>query len=172
MASIVKNLIEYVGIADYCDMPANIGTCAEPGTFKQLTIQENLKIPAAKPDIEQIVKVMAEVSITSTKIIETPGKNYHNGVSSLEGQNLTGWKLIVEGFINQKIEYVADEPTQSVHAAHFKIPFSTFIVLPYGFTKDNVVTVLPYIEDIYAKQMDKRNIFKNITMLLNAVVSC
>lgn len=157
MSSIVNNLIEYVGLVDLNDLPT------EMESFKQLTVQENLTIPAAKPDIEQIIRVMAEASITSTKIIETPiGK-------SIEGQILTGRKIIIEGMLNQKIEYVADEPTQSVHAAHFKIPFSTFIVLPENFDVGTVVTIVPYIEDIFAKQLDKRNIFKNVTFLLHAI---
>lgn len=158
MASIVKDLIEYSGIVDSYELPHHMTS------FKQFTVQENLTIPIAKPDIEQIVRVMAEASITSTKIIKTPV-----GIS-LEGQKLTGWKLIVEGILHQKIEYVADEPTQSVHAAHFKIPFSTFIVLPCSIKNDMVETVVPYIEDIYVKQLDKRHIFKNITLLLDAIL--
>lgn len=157
MASIVKNLIEYVGIVDSDQLPEQMTS------FKQLTVQENLTIPSAKPDIEQIIRVMAEAVITSTKIIKTP-----TGTSK-EGQILTGRKIIIEGVLNQKIEYVADEPTQSVHAAHFKVPFSTFIVLPEDFEDGTVVTIIPYIEDIYAKQVSKRDIFKNVTLLLDAI---
>lgn len=158
MSSIVKNLIEYSGIVNSSQLPTHMTA------FKQLTVEENLTIPTAKPDIEQIVRIMAEAKITSTKIIKTP-----KGIS-LEGQKLTGWKVIIEGILLQKIEYVADEPTQSVHSAHFKIPFSTFIVLPCSITNDLVVTIVPYIEDIYAKQLDKRHIFKNITLLLDAIL--
>ena len=162
MASIVKNLIEYAGISDSTQFPY-----LDPAeaAFKQFTVEENLTISQAKPDIEQIVRVMAEAIITSTKVIKTPQG------TSLEGQTLTGWKVIVEGYINQKIEYVADEPTQTVHATHSKLPFSTFIVLPPSrdFSKDKIVTVIPYIEDIYAHKLDNRHIFKNITLLLHAI---
>lgn len=154
MASIVSDLIEYAGLAD--SLPEN------PTAFKQFAVQENLELPCAKPDIEQIIRVMAEVKITHTKVIKTPV------ASSAEGQILTGFKLIVEGELLQKIEYVADEPTQSVHAAHFSVPFSTFIVLPPTFMIGTKVRVIPYIEDIYAKQMGKRNIFKNVIILLDA----
>jgi len=160
MASYVNNLIEYAGITEFSHPSTELPAQA---AFKEFTLEENLTIPCAKPDIEQIVRVMAEVIITSTKIITTPKK------TSLEGQILTGWKVIIEGYVNQKVEYVADEPTQSVHAAHFKMPFSTFIVLPEDFPPGDVVTIVPYIEDIYAKQLDKRHIFKNITLLLHAV---
>lgn len=156
MASIVKNLIEYAGLADLLPM--------HPTNFKQFTVQENLELPCAKPDIEQIIRVMADVKIISTRVIKTPV------ATSVEGQILTGFKLIVEGELIQKIEYVADEPTQSVHAAHFSVPFSTFIVLPAHFTQGAMVNVIPYIEDIFVQQIGKRSIFKNVTIFLNAVV--
>jgi hypothetical protein len=159
MANFVDNLIEYAGIADVLP-PLETGD-----SFKQFNVQENVCLPCAKPDIEQITKVMAEVVIISTRVIKTPSTG---NISSMEGQVLTGWKLIVEGEVQQKVEYVADEPTQSVHAAHFKIPFSTFIVLPADFVPGTPLIVTPYIEDIFAKQLNKRCIFKNITILVTA----
>ncbi|MCY6369538.1 DUF3794 domain-containing protein [Clostridium ganghwense] len=154
MGSVVKGLIDYSGIADIFPK--------DPKCFKQLTVQENLIIPSVKPDIEQIVRVIAEVIITNTRVIKTPVS-----ISS-EGQILTGWKLIVEGELKQKIEYVADEPTQSVHAAHFTVPFSTYIVLPEDFNEGCLINVVPYIEDIYVQQIDKRTLFKNVVLFLDA----
>lgn len=156
MSSIIKGLIEYSGIADI--LPD------KPTSFKQLTVQENLTIPSVKPDVEQIVRVLAEVKIITTRVIKTP-------VSvSAEGQILTGWKLVVEGELLQKLEYVADEPTQSVHAAHFRVPFSTYIVLPEDFSEGSIVAVTPYIEDIYIQQLDKRHLFKNVVLFINATI--
>lgn len=159
MASTVKGLIEFSGLAD--QFPIN------PVNFKQLSVQETLTIPDAKPDVEQIVSVSAGVIITSTSVIKTPGTLATPAIS-FEGQILTGYKLIVEGAVSQKIEYVADEPTQSVHAAHFDVPFSSFIVLPGDFVIGTPVTVTGYIEDIFAELLDKRTIFKNVTILLDA----
>lgn len=154
MTSKVKTLIEYVGISEY--LPNN------PNIFKQLNIEETLCLPQNKPDIEQIIKIISEIIIKSTKVIRTPrGK-------SLEGQTLSGFEIIVEGELKQKIQYVANEPTQTVHAAHFNLPFSTYIVLPENFILGTPVTVKGYIEDIYAKQIGKRCIFKNTTILLTA----
>lgn len=156
MSSIVKNLIEYAGLVD--ELPV---LCA-PACFKQFSVQETLTIPCVKPEIEQIIKVMCEIVVTSSRVIRTPK------ATSAEGQVLTGFKLIVEGELRQKIEYVAEEPTQSVHAAHFNIPFSSFIILPCDYTMGVPLTVTGYIEDIYAQQLDRRNIFKNVTILLVA----
>lgn len=156
MANIVRNLIEYSGIAEY--MPEN------PCSFKQFSLQEKVTLPCSKPDIEQIIKVMGNICITDTRVIKTPR------ATSLEGQVLSGWKLIVEGELNQKIEYVADLCDQPVHAAHFNIPFSTFIVLPECFDISNCINVSGYIEDIFVKQVNKRIIFKNVTILVDAVI--
>lgn len=157
MASIVKKLVEYEGVSNI--LPYFDTTIA---AFKQFNVQEKLDIPAAKPDIEQLVKVKSELIITVTKAIKTPKG------TSLEEQKLTGWKAVVEGELKQTVQYVADEPTQPVHAAHFDVPFSIFIVLPPDYSEDKCFTVDGYIEDIYAEQVGKREIFKNTTILLVA----
>lgn len=154
MASKVFGLMQVSGLADV--LPVN------PVNFKQMSVMETLTIPEAKPDVEQIVTVSAQVIIKSTNVITTPVG------TSAEGQILTGTKLIVEGAICQEVEYVADEPTQSVHAAHFTMPFSAFIVMPAGFVAGTPVEVTGYIEDIFVQLLNKRKIFKNITILLDA----
>lgn len=154
MSEIVKNLIQYIGIAD--DLPEN------HDVFKQLFVDDTFCLPDAKPDIEQIVKVSGELEIRSKKVVKTPKG------TSLEGQLLTGWKLVIEGFVKLKIQYVADEPDQPVHGAHVNIPFSTYIVLPEDFIQGTPVSVIGYIEDIFSQQVSRRCIFNNITILLTA----
>lgn len=159
MAIILKKLVEYEGISN--QLPVFTEAVAP---IKQVTVQETLELPEAKPDIEQLIKVKSELIIKSTRVISTPiGK-------SLESQNLTGWKLVIEAELRQKIRYVADEPTQRVHAAHFNVPFSTFIILPPDFDESKCVSVEGYIEDIYADFIGKRQIFKNTTLLFVAEI--
>lgn len=154
MGEIVKNLIQYEGLSDY--LPVN------SAVFKQMNVEQNFCLPDAKPDIEQIIKIFSEMKIKSTKVIKTPKG------TSLEGQILTGWKIVVEGVVKQKIQYVAEEPEQSVHAAHSDILFSTYILLPDNFVMGTPITIHGYIEDVYAQRMDERCIFNNITILLTA----
>jgi hypothetical protein len=134
--------------------------------FKQFSVDENLTIPSVKPDAEDILEVVAEVEITYTNVIKTPI------VTSYEGQQLTGWKLIVEGKIKQKISYIADEPTQSVHAAEFDVPFSTFLVLPKDYKECQRINVVGIIEDVFVKLVDKRTIFKNVTLMIKGKTDC
>lgn len=159
MANVVRDLVEIVGIAD------NFPTA--PIAFAQLSILERLVIPDAKPDIEQILKVLIDAKVTSTRVVITP-----TGTST-GGLVLTGAKLIVEGIVRQKITYVAATPEQSVHVAEFDLPFSTFIVLPAltvpitpGIV--NQINVEPFIEDVYVNLENPRTIIKNVTLFLNA----
>lgn len=154
MSDQLRDLIQYSGVSEH--IPEN------STVFKQLNVEQTFCLPIEKPDIEQIVKVIGEINIKSMKIIRTP-----KGIS-LEGQSLTGWKLVIEGTVRLKIQYVADEPTQSVHAAHTTIPFSTYIVLPDNFIAGTPVLAHEYIEDIYTLKMDNRCIFNNVTILLTA----
>lgn len=153
MSSVMRNFIEVVGINTDC-IPENIST------FKQFNIEETVCIPSQKPDIEQVLKVISNVEIISTRVIKTPVG------TSLEGEILTGWKVVVEGQLEQVVQYVANCPDQPSHAAEFIVPFSTFVVLPEDFVIGTPITVTPFIEDIYVEQLDLRCIFKNTTLLV------
>lgn len=168
MASTVTNLVQGIGIAD--SFPE------DPKYFTQLSIPETLIIPQTKPDMEQLLSVTVEAVVESMKLIETPI------ALSNEGQNLSGCKLIVELRLREKVKYVADEPTQPVHAAHYdNILKSIFIIVPCEvngipmreYLRRKRVVITPYIEDIYAEMIDKRTVFKNITIFVDAnILAC
>lgn len=150
---LINDLIEVVGITEMLPKYAKY--------FKQFQVQEVCNIPNEKPDIEKILRLIVNVEILYTKIISTP-----KGISK-EGQKLTGTKLLVRGKLIQKLEYIATGLQQAVHAAEFENPFSTYIVLDDFIVNNGSLEVTPYIEDIYIKQIDKRSVFKNITLFLN-----
>lgn len=162
MAKVIKDLVEYIGIAD--SLPEN------PLYFKEVSIPETVTIPPQKPDIEQILAVMIEPKVVSIRLVETPV-----GLSN-ENQNLSGCKLVMELKLQQKVKYVADVPCQSVHVAEFESIFkSIFVVIPCevngqrvcDLLRKNRIVVTPYIEDIFAKMLDERTVFKNTTLFLN-----
>lgn len=162
MNNCICNSAEGIGVAP--SLPAN------PLYFTQVAIPEIVVIPPQKPNCEELLSVMVEAKVISVRLIKTAV-----GLSN-EGQNLTGYKIIIELELNQKIKYIADEPTQSVHAAHFKnVISSIFVVVPPSIGGINIedlfeqgrLVVTPYIEDIYGVCQDKRTIFKNITVLID-----
>ncbi|MGL5086328.1 MAG: DUF3794 domain-containing protein [Clostridium sp.] len=154
MGTKMRGLIEYNGIntCNYESMP----------NFKQLNIDFTFCVPGQKPDIEQIVKVWAKPCIVEQRLVKTPIG------TSLEGQTVTGHKMMVVGDIDYKVEYVALEATQSLHTAHGTFPFCGYIVLPDGFNVNSVMSSSVAVEDIYSDQLDTRCIYNNITMMLIA----
>lgn len=130
--------------------------------FKQFSVQEYVTIPLQKPCAEEILNCLVEVEIEQIKGIKTPS------AMSYEGQILRGHKAVIEGNLHQKLVYIADDSSQSVHAAHFTTPFSTYIILPEDYVKGTPLHINSVIEDVYYKLMDKRRIFKNVTLYLEA----
>lgn len=130
--------------------------------FKEEEISGILTIPCQKPDMENILSIIVSPVVENMRIIETEVGR------SNEGQYLTGRKLVIELRIREKITYVADEKTQSVHAAHYETLKSFFVIVPNeiegqdvcDLLRANRVSVNPYIEAVNKRMIDKRTIFK------------
>lgn len=149
----IENMIEYNGINR--NLPKN------PTTFTQFNFNKTLCIPIEKPDIERIVRIDTKIIIDKYQIIKTPKG------TSLEGQTLTGCKLIIHGRVKQLMMYVANETEQSVHSAHFEECFCKFIVLPNNFSKLTSIKVIPYIEDLSITDYDNRCFCECINIFLD-----
>lgn len=148
----------------------------------QFFIPEIVDIPCQKPDVEGLVGVHSCIEIISQRVVKTPvvtGYTAATGqfiagdtIPNAEGTKLTGRKLVIEGLIRQKIIYTALNCEQSLHSAHFIMPFSTFIILEKDTPLSKKFNVLPYIEDIYALQLSERSVFKNTTIFISATPIC
>ncbi|MGL5675378.1 MAG: hypothetical protein ACRDDX_03100 [Cellulosilyticaceae bacterium] len=140
--------------------------------FKDTVIQEILTLPSEKPDIERIQNIMVWPQIEDIKLIPT-----EKGVSN-EGQVLTGLKLLVKLRLKQKVLYVADRCTQSLHAAHFDNITNLFIVVPETINCESICTlfakgqlrVIPYIETVQFRMLDSRTIYKCVSVFVNMEV--
>lgn len=131
--------------------------------WTEIFIPEILNVPCYKPPVEQILSVSSKVQIFCQKVIETPIPPDNN-----EGLSLTGKKLVIEGMLRQKIVYVAKNESQSVHAVHFDVPISTFIVLAATDELTDKFKVFPCIEDIFVCTLNDKQIFKNTTLFIKA----
>jgi hypothetical protein len=121
-----KDNIEINGITPLASYPSWL----HASDSKQFYETDHICIAEQKPPAECIIQVFVHLSVCSYKIICTP----------------VGKKLLIQGTKHIKIVYVADKPCQSVHTAHFKIPFYTFIVLGCG--NYDVCDVFAAVEDI------------------------
>lgn len=155
MESLVKNQIEYFGLAR--SLPQLSSKCS----YKQLAVQQELTIPETKPDIEKIVRISEEISINSSRIAKA--LKDAAGISKI----LTANKLIVEGDIVQKIEYIAEIPLKPVSIAYLNIPFNLSIALHENYDLDTQVIARGYILDSSVELLSKRKILKrNIIVIL------
>ena len=140
--------------------------------FKEEPMCEIISIPKQKPDMDRILDILVSPEIEHMNLIET------EKAMSNEGQMLTGYKLAVEIKLKQKLTYVADDPRQPVHAAHYESLKGMFVILPERVDDRNInellragrLTVVPYIENIYFKNIDSRNIFKSILLFLDVKI--
>lgn len=181
-SNILNDNYELVSISGLCTSSDVRDVISKYPYWLQMNIPETLAIPTAKPDIEQINSVNISVNIFRNAVIKVPVSPVDengNYIPNLEGKISTGRKLIIEGELCQKVVYTADEPEQSLHSAHFYVPFSSYIVVPKEIlfnngqlTEDSLnvnFQVNACIEDVIVKMVDKRTILKQVTMLLYAV---
>ncbi len=162
MSSIVKDLIEYIGISN--QIPQNYSVNA----FKEIMLQEHISLNDCFPDIEQITRVTACVEIKNFYIIETPvsKRDQKGNLLNPSGQTLTGKKLVIEGVVHQTIHYVADNCEQSIMVFDNSYCFGTFVVLPQSAAMNTCYTVVPYIEDILVESIGPRDITKCVSLFL------
>lgn len=78
-------------------------------------------ITAVTDDINSITDLLATIDCVNSTAFEIIG--------NAEGTCLSGRKLIINGYLNQKIMYVADAVTQPVYSVNFEIPFVAFIIV-------------------------------------------
>lgn len=139
-----KDFIEICGVTP----PSQFPICPAGYPSTQVCEHDNLCIPCQKPDMETAIQVVVNVTVCNHKVICTP----------------LGKKLVISAIKHIKLLYVADEPTQSVHSAHFEIPICFFILL--GDICEEVADVKIVVEDIMCQVIDKRCI--SLTILIFA----
>lgn len=76
----------------------------------QYVVRENLQIPDAKPDAARVIDFVSTIRVNSTTVLPN--------------------KIIINGTISLRVIYEAAVPSQSVHVAHFTIPFEAFVEVP------------------------------------------
>lgn len=167
-----------IDITGLCDINA-FDLNANP-YWTEISVPETLIIPNQKPGIEQINAVNISTNIIRTKVIVTPSSPVDDTgtvIPNFEGRIVTGRKLIIEGQLCQTVTYTGDVPAQTLHSVHFIVPFSAYIVIPLSITIDTVAVdtrnikfqVNVCVEDLFIKEFHDRYIFKNVTLLLQAV---
>lgn len=163
-----QNAVEIVGLCDSTQVSIGLNKC-DLGQWTQLSIPEVFQLPCTKPDVATVDKVFVDVEIKSMKVVKTPAGECNSPVVNREGLRLTGRKLVIEGVLKQKVVYTAALCDQPVHFAHFEVSFSAFIVLACDTHLGQEFCVETCVEDVFAIPFNCREIFKNVTLFLQAI---
>lgn len=140
-----------------------VSTKAGPESFKQLILDGTLKLPCKYNTDYEIIDSFIEVSICRKEVIDTMRG------TSCEGEILTGRKLIIDGTLNQRIEYIELCSDQSVNVAEYAIPFNTFIVLSDNCNIYDDITVESTIENFNIKLVENGYFYQNVALLLKVI---
>lgn len=133
--NIVRGSIEYIGINT--DIPDNINI------FRIFNLCDTIENRAENINIEEIIQVVTRISILEYNLMDTAEG------SSIDGQKLTGKKLIVEGVCESKIQYLArNKNERKLETLRCNMPFCEYIVVPSRCTKGNLLDINVYINDI------------------------
>lgn len=137
--------------------------------FKEELISEVVVLPYHRPDIQRVLDMSVWPEIINIHLVETKV-----GTSN-EGQNLSGLKLVVDLKLKEKLSYIADEPTQSVHTQQFEYFKSMFVIVEpkingisvYDLVRSERLQVTPYIEAVKFRLQDKRSVHKCLMLFLD-----
>lgn len=142
---------------------AHCGACDEPKYFTQFNIYDNFPLYCNLMKDDNIETTIATLEINSVKIVDTV-----QGIS-IEGQQLTGKKLIIIGKINTKIIFSCPKNERKLCLSKKSIPFSTFIIIPNELCEEQPINLRYLIEDITTIIIAKNKIFVSITLLMQYV---
>ncbi|MEG0857419.1 MAG: hypothetical protein RSG52_13170 [Terrisporobacter sp.] len=154
MGNLIRDGVLYSGIDEY--IPENINSFTQMNVDKILCIDNNM------PDIEDILKVNVSFNTKHSKIVKTA-----IGVS-LEGQKLTGYRLLSEGEFNLRIDCCADDFVSTIYTFRDKIFFNNSTTLPSDSNLNSKIYENIYIEDIYSQKLSTREILINISFIFIA----
>lgn len=129
-------------------------------SFKQISIADHINLSPQKNDIDYINNIDTKVIIKEYHPIKTPI------ATSMDGQVLSGYKLIVHGKISQVIQYTVRKNDQRVHYLENECVFSSFVVLPCNYKIGDPIQIEGIVEHIYHNLVNPRYIIENIDILL------
>ena len=152
MKKFIRDSIEYFGVTE--DLPDSIDA------FRDIIIDRKILLRDVKPSIKSFVKCVIKPEISDYKIINGASANGENGI------RLTGIKCIVNGFINSRVEYIADNSNESLFTDRMKIPFTTNITLEDDYLYSSKLIASVFIEDIYIEKLNSREYLISLALLV------
>lgn len=135
--------------------------------FSQFNTYKNFKLVSKKSGISLLDTSICGINIHDIKLIDTIE------CISLEGEEMTGKKLILVGDINTNIRLEnigsakRNRRSTKKNILELKIPFSTFIQMPRGVKNSDKINLKYLIQDITSSILDNNNLFISVTAIIS-----
>jgi hypothetical protein len=128
--------------------------------FKEELISHIEVLNRGNPDIESLVDYIATAEIINYTLKE----DYK--AMSIEGQRMSGKKLIIEVLFKNRLSYDSTEIKYGINIVFSSFIKSIFIVVPEKIGNDYVCDLIraqkfmitPYIEEVHSRKLDDRRI--------------
>ncbi|MGL5415433.1 MAG: hypothetical protein ACRDAU_07225 [Clostridium sp.] len=129
-------------------------------TFKNFTINHNIYLKADEVWISEITDAIVIAKIIKTYVVNTIN------ATSLGRETFTGYKMMIRGVLEEKIEYIANTEQETIHMILNKELFSTNLILPKGYDKNDDLRIEPVIHKVLFRKIDEKtmNISINLTI--------
>ena len=146
-----KNCMENISITGITPLEY-YPCCKDIVQTKQNMQNVDICIPCQKPDMESIEELKVSVCAEKCKVIDT----------------IIGPKIILNGVIKIKVIYTADNCEQSLHSAHWDIPFCDFILLEDTclYNDQNELDLFVGLEYVCINDNDSRHISLSILYII------
>ncbi|URZ05078.1 hypothetical protein [Clostridium felsineum] len=131
--------------------------------FKQFNIYKTIHFPNSNINLKKEINCTSTINIVSAKFIDTPKG------TSIEGQHLTGKKLVILGLLNVNLFLNGKCKYEDKAMKNIKIPFSEFIVLPTKICEDKEVNLRYLIEEVIVRPITKHDILISSVILLQYI---
>lgn len=143
-----RKLIEYYGIED-----ANF---SDIYAFKEFNVSSIFNIDDFSKNIINIIKFSSTAKVNDYEIIKTPV-----GIS-LEGQILSGYKLLISGDLNLKYEY--SDQNENLNTGYENIPFYVSVVLDSNVNLYRPMKVSFTVNDILCEKINYKTIYNSTSI--------
>lgn len=142
MNNMINDLIEYKGVSSY--IPEGISS------RKEFNLEEIVNLNDKYTVIDQIVKVSVNATCNNARVIKTP-----IGVS-LDGDRLTGRKVLISSNFNIRIEYLSKE--NKIYSIKINKGIYISVIVDEGdlIRRNNIASI--FIEDISGKLLNDNEI--------------
>lgn len=152
MNSVVRDLVEYVGLADYIPMDIN--------NVNNFQLDDTITLSKEKPDIKQICKVSVDTYLKKGRIVKSATGNALNGDTS------KGFKFIGEVVAKWRIEYVTSNNTDTIYSLNGESLITAFVSMPFDCRLTSSIISTALIDDINVQLLSCRTFMLNITGIL------